>query len=131
MDSFGGMAPVRDDFRCSVCQRKHAFHCEHDTPYRDQILGTYDRGENSMRSSNSQRRPKGKPYHNENNSSVSYANKHSFDPAHNFNLNAEEGYSHERRTDDRYGSITYANPYNYNSKPKEQLKKKNRSCVIL
>lgn len=33
---------IRDDFRCAVCRRKSAFHCEHDTPYRDELLGTYD-----------------------------------------------------------------------------------------
>lgn len=132
MDSFGGLAPVRDDFRCYVCRRKHAFHCEHDTPYRDQMLGTFDRGDDPIRSSNSRHRPKGKPYQNENNSSVSYASKHSLNPAHNFNLNPDEGYSYGRRVDDHYGSIAYANSYNYNSKPKEeQAKKKNRSCVIL
>ena len=33
---------VRDDFRCGLCRQKNAFHCEHDTPYRDQYLGVYD-----------------------------------------------------------------------------------------
>jgi len=28
----------RTDFRCGICQRKDAFHCEHATPYRDQYL---------------------------------------------------------------------------------------------
>jgi hypothetical protein len=34
--------PTRDDFRCFVCRNKEAFHCEHDTPYRDQYLGTFN-----------------------------------------------------------------------------------------
>ncbi|CAF0925973.1 unnamed protein product [Rotaria sordida] len=32
----------REDFRCGVCRQKGAFHCEHDTPYRDIYLGTFD-----------------------------------------------------------------------------------------
>ncbi len=32
---------TRTDFRCLLCRRKNAFHCEHDTPYRDRYLGTY------------------------------------------------------------------------------------------
>ena len=34
--------PKRDDFRCGLCRQKGAFHCEHDTPYRDQYLKIYD-----------------------------------------------------------------------------------------
>jgi hypothetical protein len=34
--------PTRDDFRCFVCRNKEVFHCEHDTPYRDQYLGTFN-----------------------------------------------------------------------------------------
>ncbi|CAF1027600.1 unnamed protein product, partial [Didymodactylos carnosus] len=34
--------PIREDFRCAICRQKHVFRCEHDTKYRDQILGTYD-----------------------------------------------------------------------------------------
>jgi hypothetical protein len=33
---------TRGDFRCALCRDKGCFHCEHDTPYRDQYLGTYD-----------------------------------------------------------------------------------------
>jgi hypothetical protein len=33
---------TRGDFRCAVCRDKACFHCEHDTPYRDIYLGTYD-----------------------------------------------------------------------------------------
>lgn len=148
MDSFGGLAPVRDDFRCAVCQRKHAFHCEHDTPYRDQILGTYDRGQSQPRSSNSRRATQrtstttttttaaaaSRHHHPENNSSVSYASKQSFTPANNFNLNADESYSQHRRQDNRYGSDTYRNSYGYlntyPSKGREQPKKKSQCCVI-
>ncbi len=32
---------TRTDFRCVLCRRMNAFHCEHDTPYRDRYLGTY------------------------------------------------------------------------------------------
>ncbi|CAF3364411.1 unnamed protein product [Rotaria socialis] len=42
MAVYSGLASVRDDFRCSLCQQKNTFHCEHDTPYRDQLLGSYD-----------------------------------------------------------------------------------------
>lgn len=42
MPTYSTMAAVRDDFRCSLCRQKNTFHCEHDTPYRDQLLGTYD-----------------------------------------------------------------------------------------
>jgi len=55
MATFSGLAVVRDDFRCSLCQRKNAFHCEHDTPYRDQLLGTYDQEKPRMSASNSRR----------------------------------------------------------------------------
>ena len=42
MATFSTLPAVRDDFRCSLCRQKNTFHCEHDTPYRDQLLGTYD-----------------------------------------------------------------------------------------
>jgi len=32
----------RQDYRCGVCQMKNVFHCEHDTPYRDQYLNMFD-----------------------------------------------------------------------------------------
>jgi hypothetical protein len=38
---------VRGDFRCGVCQRKNAFHCEHETPYRDKYLD-FDTDERSQ-----------------------------------------------------------------------------------
>ena len=38
MASYGGVPGIRDDFRCLVCRQKSVFHCEHDTPYRDQYL---------------------------------------------------------------------------------------------
>ncbi|CAF1355848.1 unnamed protein product [Rotaria sordida] len=30
------------DLRCGICRQKGIFYCEHDTPYRDQYLGTFD-----------------------------------------------------------------------------------------
>lgn len=31
------------DIRCGMCRQKGIFLCEHDTPYRDQYFGTFDR----------------------------------------------------------------------------------------
>ncbi|CAF1590216.1 unnamed protein product, partial [Didymodactylos carnosus] len=40
--AYNNNLPIREDFRCALCRQKNVFHCEHDTKYRDQILGTYD-----------------------------------------------------------------------------------------
>ncbi|CAF1114437.1 unnamed protein product [Rotaria magnacalcarata] len=58
MAVYSGLASVRDDFRCSLCVQKHTFHCEHDTPYRDQLLGSYDSSKPHSVSSNSRREPR-------------------------------------------------------------------------
>ena len=42
MAAFNGSTSMRGDFRCSLCQQRNVFHCEHDTPYRDQYLGSTD-----------------------------------------------------------------------------------------
>lgn len=38
----GYMHEPRDDLRCTLCRQRDAFHCEHDTPYRDIYLGIFD-----------------------------------------------------------------------------------------
>ncbi|CAF0942807.1 unnamed protein product [Rotaria sp. Silwood1] len=42
MTTTASYSDTREDFRCGLCRQKGAFHCEHDTPYRDIYLGTYD-----------------------------------------------------------------------------------------
>ena len=55
MATFYGLPSVRDDFRCSICRQKNAFHCEHDTPYRDQLLGLSDQANFRITTGNSRR----------------------------------------------------------------------------
>lgn len=38
---------IRTDFRCAICRRKNTFHCEHDTPIRDQFLGANEQLSNN------------------------------------------------------------------------------------
>jgi hypothetical protein len=46
---------MRYDFRCNICRQKSVFHCEHDTPYRDQYLGISDENTSGPSLINSQR----------------------------------------------------------------------------
>ena len=46
---------MRYDFRCNLCRIKNVFHCEHDTPYRDQFLGLQDENTSGPNSVNNQK----------------------------------------------------------------------------
>ena len=58
MPSYGATPVMRDDYRCLICRQKDAFHCEHDTPYRDRFLD--DKGR-ERRQSNNDTGPKPNP----------------------------------------------------------------------
>jgi len=128
MATFSGLAPVRDDFRCSLCRRKNAFHCEHDTPYRDQLLGSYDQEKPYMGSKNSRRDPHLKPSSNSYyNDSTSNNNMQHKNTGQNVNLNTDPRYQQSRKSE--ISSST--NTYSYDHTRINEQKTKNKSCVIL
>lgn len=117
--------PTRNDFRCEVCRQKSVFHCEHDTPYRDQYLGTSE--ENfSRRTPNSSRR------------SVD-TNRTSKTDNRPMNTNNDRTGKMDtnRSTNGRVGGVQYQqgqrpNPAQTNPPVKAQEQNsKSKSCVIL
>ncbi len=127
MATFSTFAPVRDDFRCSLCRQKNTFHCEHDTPYRDQLLGTYDQEKPYMISSNSRR---------ESNRTRSHTNNYNNPPTNHRTQNTPTGRDMKSHADPRYeqgrrpDNSASPTPNQYYTEKNEQ-KKKNKSCVIL
>jgi hypothetical protein len=136
MATLSGLAPVRDDFRCSLCRQKNAFHCEHDTPYRDQLLGSYYQEKPYMGSKNSRRDPHRKRasdnYYNDStsNDNVRHANTdRNVNPntGRNVNPNTDPRYQQSRKTE----NTSPTNQYSYDHAKMNEQKTKNKSCVIL
>jgi hypothetical protein len=127
MATFSGLAVVRDDFRCSLCQRKNAFHCEHDTPYRDQLLGTYDQEKPRMSASNSRRESHRTSSHIHNNN----LSNHNTQQKVTTGKNAGAPYQHGRKSETSTVSHTNTNPNSSDYVKTHEQKKKNKSCVIL
>ena len=126
MANFSGLANVRDDFRCSLCRQKSAFHCEHDTPYRDRLLGTYDQEKPVTITTNSRRESHRTGAHNHNNHHSTKNNgMHNANTGKHLNPIVDTRYQQGRRPDNN----TAPNTNNY-TKTNGQTKK-NKSCVIL
>jgi hypothetical protein len=151
--TFSSLA-VRDDFRCSLCRQKSAFHCEHDTPYRDQILGTYDQEEQYVRTTNSGKASHRTGSHNNKNSTTtsnqmhhtntgkashqtgSHHNKNSTTTSNQMqhtntekNTNSKAGAQYQQVKRPEHNTLSNTNPNG--SIKKHEQKKKNKSCVIL
>jgi hypothetical protein len=110
---------TRSDFRCLLCRRQNVFHCEHDTPYRDRYLGTYD-SNTSQNHNNHSRKSK-----NENTIHYNATNNGGSTARQQVNTNNAVQYQQEQTFDTRTNINT-----NGSSKTFVQ-KKKSRSCVIL
>ena len=128
MATFSGLAPVRDDFRCSLCRQKNAFHCEHDTPYRDQLLGSYDQEKPHMGSKNSRSDPHRKHSSNNHyNDSTSNNKMQHINIGQNVNPNTDPRYQQSRKIENSPSTT----PYSYDHTRINEKKTKNKSCVIL
>jgi hypothetical protein len=128
MATYSGLATVRDDFRCSLCRQKNAFHCEHDTPYRDQLLGTYDQVKPHMSASSSRRETHRTGSHVSNNTSLtSHNTTRKISTAHNADVRYQQGKIPENST----VSHTTIDPVSYNYARTYEHKQKKKSCVIL
>jgi hypothetical protein len=129
MATFSGLPGVRDDFRCSLCRQKNTFHCEHDTPYRDQLLGTYDQEKPHIATTNSRRTSQriGSHNNNSNNHSTRNNDMHNAHTGRNANSNSDARHQQGKRPDNNPVLITNAN----GSTGTYEQKKKNKSCVIL
>ena len=101
----------RNDFRCAVCRQKNAFHCEHDTPYRDQYLGTYE-----YPSPNRKRRATEQQVN-------SQTRSHSNGQSHSAN-----GYNRQHQ---EYNGQMSSKPTTTGSSKTSQPTKKSSSCAIL
>jgi hypothetical protein len=126
MATFAGLAPVRDDFRCSLCRQKNVFHCEHDTPYRDQLLGMYGQEKPHMTSANSRRQhhQRGSYNNNYNNLTNNYNMQHTNTERYR-NSNTTAQYQQDGRHEKSSLSNTNTSYVTTNQQ------KKNKSCVIL
>jgi hypothetical protein len=119
---------LRDDFRCSLCQRKNAFHCEHDTPYRDQLLGTHDQAQTYMTSTTNRRESRRKDFFNNNTNSTSNIHiQHSATGRNNINSSKTAKHQPDRKAD--HSALSHANSSDILNTNEQQKKKK--SCVIL
>lgn len=140
MPSFNGLPAVRDDFRCSLCRHKHAFHCEHDTPYRDQLLGSYDAERPEVAPTTSRRDSQRTRASNNTSSHSKKRNKattnsiransptHHEAPAQSTDFeSAREPQRSSRRQDDYSAPNTHRN----NSIKEHEQKKKKGGCIIL
>lgn len=113
---------TRNDFRCGLCRQKNAFHCEHDTPYRDQYLGGYDSNTpraslESSRRSRSENRKTDHSIHNDGTHTQRQGNSNAAGVRYEQNktLNKTNGDNHH---------------VNQSSKTNKQ-KQKSKSCAIL
>jgi len=131
MATFFGLPPVRDDFRCSLCRQKNTFHCEHDTPYRDQLLGTYEQEKSYMMSRNSRRDVQPAGLHNNNNKPTNNRKIQNINIERNINSNARTQYQQVRRPENDSLSSPDPNPNLNGSIRTNEQPKKNKSCVIL
>ncbi len=119
---------LRDDFRCSLCQRKNAFHCEHDTPYRDQLLGTHDQAQSSMSSTTDRRESRRiGSFNNNNNSTSNIRIQHTTTGRNNINSSANAKHQPDRKAD--HSALSHANSSDIVNTNEQKIKKK--SCVIL
>jgi hypothetical protein len=122
MATHSGLASVRDDFRCSVCRQKNAFHCEHDTPYRDQLLGTYNQVTTTSRRDNH------RTGSHVTNSASSYNATHTTSTGQSTNARHQQ---HGRIQENSAVSHTTINPVSYSHDGTYEQKKKKKTCVIL
>lgn len=123
MATFSSYSAVRDDFRCSLCRQKNTFHCEHDTPYRDQLLGTYEQEKPSTISTHGRReshrsRSQENKYHNS-------SNNHTMQNTHNGHPNGDPRYLQSNRP----VNVTSPNQYQYPKTTED--KKQKKGCIIL
>ena len=111
MATLSGSTQERSDLRCSLCRQKNAFHCEHNTPYRDQFLDGYG-----------QEKP-----HNQRDSHRKSSNTNNYpvvnNRTHDIDSNADVRYQQGRRSDHN----TFPNS---NGSKKQKKKKKKKACVI-
>ena len=137
MSTYIGSASVREDFRCLLCRQRNVFHCEHDTPYRDQYLGATDQERLEMNPTSGRREAHASATHNGKDAHMSTTNGGR--DAHR-NLNNHSSTSNHATTNNGIGRIvdTRMHP-GAKSKPnpvekvkaEEEQKKKKSSCVIL
>jgi uncharacterized cupredoxin-like copper-binding protein len=113
---------TRGDFRCGICQQKNVFHCEHDTPYRDQYLGTNDPNTSRTHMNSSRQSTTHVGMHNNHSSK----NNNGLHTERNVNSKAgAQGQKSDKTTVDNHNNNT-----NGSSKTFEP-NKKSKSCVIL
>jgi hypothetical protein len=115
MATFSDSVQGRSDYRCSICRQKSAFHCEHNTPYRDQFLDTYGQ-EKPYDQRDSQRTRS-----NQNNNSANNNRMQNMNTGRNKNSNVDAQYRQNRRS--------YKNSFP-NTNDSVKPKKKKKSCVI-
>jgi hypothetical protein len=106
---------MRYDFRCNLCRVKNVFHCEHDTPYRDQFLGIYDENLSGPGLANNQKL-KNEPKTTQNNGVKQQQQGKSNAGAQN-----QQGKKHENKTNANPDNKTHTNAEN----------KPAKSCTIL
>ncbi|CAF0944402.1 unnamed protein product [Adineta steineri] len=117
MATFSGKRIQQEDFRCAICRQKNVFHCEHNTPYRDQFRDTYVPERLHMMSTTNQREiQRTQPNYNYN---------ATYNDDRNMNSNFDPRYSQSRRSD--YNSY----PNRNRSSKSHKKKKTKKSCVIL
>ena len=121
MATYSGLASVRDDFRCSLCRQKNAFHCEHDTPYRDHILGTYNQVGGTSR------RDQHRQGSHVTNSASSYNARHKTSAEYQTNTRQQQG----RIQENSAVSHSTVNPVSYSYDRTYEQKQKKKTCVIL
>jgi len=120
----------RQDYRCGVCHMKNVCHCEHDTPYRDQLLQINDQTLPMHSRRTSQRAGS----FNSKIPSNSTAHSHYQQGRDTQNTNSSYTKSHHSRYQQERAKQNNTNgsyvPPTHSIEANEQ-KKKNKSCVIL
>ncbi|CAF2510389.1 unnamed protein product [Rotaria sp. Silwood2] len=111
MTTNASYSDARGDFRCGLCRQKGAFHCEHDTPYRDIYLGTFDPNLLRNISINAEKPKNGTRMHN----NLTSNSMHS---------NAGAQYQQGKR-------LNNTSPPNKNTMKQTEQDKKSKSCTIL
>ena len=123
MATFSGLAAVRDDFRCSICRQKSAFHCEHDTPCRDRLLGVYDAERFRFVTTNSRRNSQRKVSSKSKSGNEKYPNIN-----HGTHINSNMSTQSQNYQQPTNRPLPNANT---NIPSKQNERKKGKSCTIL
>lgn len=136
MHGTAALPVLRDDFRCSLCRQKNAFHCEHDTPYRDQLIGSYDPEKPRVEPITNRKEPKriSVPKVSSSKKKRRHTNpvQQSSSNFHSSSNNSWDNGSHTNRTRKLERTpVSYAYTNSNQRHPKNEQKKKSGGCTIL